>query len=217
MPGFAISGKEKGQNPNYKAEFHRAHRWMIEDIGVPMSSNSNNNVGGTQTRGGFNASGMASKGDLKLYAKSLKLPSLSFEEVKVNAGSLTYSFPKKAKWENVVVEFYDVYGLHQIFRDWQDKIWTPDEGMKIVDAYMGEPIFKLLDGQGKEQQKFTLKNSYPINVDHGELSYDSSDVKLLIVTYVFSHAVIEIKDRPTSSGPGPVPTAQDIISAAQGF
>lgn len=183
MPGFSIIGSEQ-QSPKNDAEFHRAHRWYIRNIGLPGAGGSS----GTRTRAG-------SAGDPKLYAHTLQLPSLSFEEEKISGGASNYyKIAKRAVWDNVTIKFYDVYGLYKIYRDWQDKIWTPDEGIKKASDYKGQPVFVLTDGQGNDSQIYTLINAYPINVNHGELSYTSNDIKLLTVTYSFDYATFELNN-----------------------
>jgi len=184
MPGFDISGN--GDSPSHKAEFHRAHRWSIVDIGAPPERAVTSASSPTSS-----ALNMVTK---SFYAKSLQLPTITFEEVKVKAGSVTYKFPKRAEWENVTVEFYDVYGLHSLFNNWMSRIWTARSGIGLASDFMGSPIFELSDGMGERKQKFTLLNAYPLSVKHSELSYASSEIKLLSIVYSYSHAEIELFD-----------------------
>ena len=183
MPGFNIPSKAGGggTGPSNKVEFHRQHRWMIESLGIP---------GGGSGKGS-GAQGVAAKA---LFAQSLQLPTLEFEQETIKAASLTYKVAKRAKWKNCIVKFYDVYGLHKKFEEWQKKIWSVDKGIQHAIDYKGEPIFVMVDGQGNPKQRYTLNGAYPLSIDHGELSYTSSEVKLLIVTYVYDFATIEFMD-----------------------
>jgi hypothetical protein len=175
MPGFSINGGGSGISPDNKAEFNRNHRWRIEKFGLPDGALAGN-AGGAR--------------NLKLYAKSIQLPSLTFEEEKIKGANSYYKIAKRAEWQDVTVKFYDVYGLHKLFRAWQDEIWTEDDGIKGPSNYKGEPQFLLLGGTGSINQFFTLHGAYPKKVDHGDLSYDNSDIKLITVTYSYDFATI---------------------------
>jgi hypothetical protein len=126
-----------------------------------------------------------------LYAQSLQLPELSFKEEKIEGASMVYWVASAAKWNKVVVKFYDLHGLHEIFKDWQDLIWNPKDGIKEATGYKGEPKFVLIDGKGEKKQTYTLIGAYPSNVTHGELSYERSEIKILEVTYTFDFAMRE--------------------------
>jgi hypothetical protein len=172
MPGFNIQGSGTGSNPNHKVEFHRVHRWIIEDLGT------------------------ASGGDpLRLYAQSVQLPSLTFDEEKIKSGaSITYKIAKKANWQDFTIKFYDVYGLYKLFDTWQKRIWNQDTGIGRADQYKRSVILLLTDGEGNEKQKYTAFGAYPKSITHGDLSYASSEVKLLTVTYSYDFATVEFKD-----------------------
>jgi hypothetical protein len=132
---------------------------------------------------------------LTLFAQSIQLPSLAFEEEKVAGGASNYyKIAKRATWENVTVKFYDVYGLYRIYKDWQDKIWTPQHGILPASEYKGTAEFALTDAEGEDIQNYRLINAYPVNVSHGDLSYTSADIKLLTVTYSFDYAEIKLED-----------------------
>ena len=183
MPGFKILGSETNAGPTNMQEFNRAHRWRILDIGFPVPA------------GGGAGSGPAADKLLGagLFAKSLQLPSLSFEEEKVAGGATTYyKIAKRALWENVTVTFYDTVSLYDIFKKWQDKIWTPEDGIKKASDYKGVATFLLTNNEGDRAQTFKLRNAYPSKIAHGELSYTNSDIKLLTVTYSYDFAEISI-------------------------
>ena len=174
MPGFTIDSQ--GSGPVNNIEFHRQHRWSIESLGIP---------------GDRPSSGATAR---KLYAQSLQLPSLEFEEESIKSPSTVYKVAKRANWKNCVVKFYDVYGLYEKFADWQNKIWNPAIGIGSASDYKGSPIFVLVDGAGNVQQRYTLMGAYPLSVDHGELSYTNSDIKILTVTYSYDYAETELND-----------------------
>ena len=184
MPGFRISQKELPDRAiDHKAEFLRQHRWLISDLGFPDSLSGDR----------------AGKNRLALYAKSIELPAVDFEELNIKGLSLDYKIAKKAKFDAVTIKLYDIYGLHKIFDEWQEKIWTPSEGIKPADEYKGEAVFNLLDGDGNNLRKYRLKGAYPKRVYHDPLSMSDSEIKLLSVTYSFDWAERELFDRPSQA------------------
>lgn len=175
MPGFVIGETASANSIDHKAEFHRAHRWRIEKLGVPIL----NQILFEKSR---------------LYAHTLELPSLSFEDEKVDGASLKYKFPKRAVWDNVSVSFYDVHGLHIGLREWQLEMWTPEEGLRPANEFKRSAKFTLTDGKGEVKQTYTLVGCYPTKISHSELSASSSEIKLIYITYAFDYATIEIED-----------------------
>lgn len=181
MPGFRISGA--GQSPQdftplNTSEFHRPHRWRIEDIGLPIAIGMNP--------------------EERFYAQSVQLPSLVFEEEKLKTGSsIHYKIAKKAEWQDIIIKFYDVYGLYEVYKKWQDAIWTQEEGIKPPSLYKGQPIISLTNNSGAVAQRYTMFGAYPKSITHGDLSYADSNIKLLTVTYAYDYAGVEFFDRQT--------------------
>src|SRR5574339_575327 len=110
MPGFNIGHGAGGFNePNSQVEIHRAHRWQIITLGSPDIQINRATL---------------------LYAKSLTLPGINIEEEIVDGASLKYKFAKMANWEDVSIEFYDVTGVFEDLRQWQDRVFTPETGIR---------------------------------------------------------------------------------------
>jgi len=172
MPGFRLAGRGQSPQdytPSNNSEFHRNHRWRIDDIGVPPT--------------------IAINPEERFYAQSVQLPSLVFEEEKLRTGSaINYKIAKKAEWQDVTIKFYDVYGLYEIYKDWQDAIWTQKEGIGSPSFYKGQPIISLTNAEGNVTQQYTMYGAYPKSITHGELSYADSIIKLLTVTYTYDYA-----------------------------
>lgn len=166
MPGFSIgNSSEDGIYPDARIESHRAHRWQIFKLG-PIDGRS-----------------------LPLiYTKSLKLPDISFDEELVDGASITYQFAKMVKYDDITITFYDVDGLYEQLIEWQKKIWTPEEGLKPANEYMDTCAFMIgqVDADGPSYI-LTAHNTWPKKVDHSELSYDRSDIKLITMTLACSH------------------------------
>jgi hypothetical protein len=180
VPGFSIQGGA-AFTPNSKAEFHRQHRWIIDNLGDP---------------------GMPIE---RLYAQSVQLPSLTFDEEQIKTGStITYKIAKKANWQDFTIKFYDVYGLHKLFENWQRKIWNQTGGIGKASDYKSQVIIKLTDGDGATKQTYTAHGAYPKSITHGDLSYTSNEIKLLTVTYSYDYAVMKFEDGGSDPSSGPV-------------
>jgi len=207
MPGFNIGGN--GSGPSNLIRLHREHRWEIMDLGIPAG------VSGVAQPGGRSGTiarspSQHTRNATKFYAKTLQLPSLSFENEEVKGAGHKYKFAREADWDDVTVTFYDTFGLYQQFKTWQDLIWTPENGIGLADIYKGHPSFALIDEQGKRIQRYNLKGAYPRKISHGDLSYTSSEVKLLSVTFSYDWAEIVLEDNDT--GPSSGPSASDVPS-----
>lgn len=174
MPGFAIFA---GDGPSNTPEVHRNHRWSIV-VDFPIGS------------GGSPAAERLGT----LYAQNVMIPELSFEEEKILGGSIEYKIAKKASWGDVTVKFYDVYGLYQSYREWQQLIWTPETGIGKASDYKGRVHINMLDGSGTVKQQYTLRGAYPKRISHGELSYTNSDLKILTIVFSYDFADIELSD-----------------------
>jgi hypothetical protein len=173
MPGFSIEGFAVADGaPRNTAELHREHRWRIDSVGIPPT--------------------VAIEPPGKFFAKSVQLPSLVFEEEKLKTGSsIDYKIAKLAGWQDFTIKFYDVYGLYRTYQAWQEAIWTPEEGIKAPSDYKGQPIISLTDASGEAVQTYTAFGAYPKSITHGDLSYESSNIKLLTVTYSYDYAQVE--------------------------
>jgi hypothetical protein len=172
MPGFNIGGGAGGNNePNSQVEILRSHRWQIVTLGSPDIRINRATL---------------------LYAKSLSLPGFSVEEEVVNGASLKYKFAKMVNWEDVSIEFYDVVGVFDDLKQWQDKVWTPATGIQPANSYKFRASFALTDGTGFNdgagvEEAFTLHGAWPKQLSHSPLSYESSELKLvsLVLSYDF--------------------------------
>lgn len=164
MPGFFIVTGEKDSQPN-TIETLRQHRWRIAQLGM-----------------------IKTPADLYL-AKELQLPNFSVNQDTVEGASLEYKYAKNISWEDVTISFYDTVGLLFLLKDWRDKVWTPEDGLKDAGSYKDECIFHMQDGLGTDLITVKLINAWPKKIAHGPLSYTSSEIKYLQITLAYDWAV----------------------------
>jgi hypothetical protein len=160
MPGFIIEGSEK-ESVKINKDIKRAHRWRIFKFGP---------------------AGAIGTDDL-LFAKSVTMPTIAFEEHNVLGGSIPYKFATRPAFGDLVVAFYDLIGLEPKVRSWQNKVWDPQKGIGMANDYKDTVILYLTDGKGEQSDNaWKFINAWPKVINHGELLYDSSEFKLLTVT-----------------------------------
>jgi hypothetical protein len=186
MPGFKIGDKDGGGNPGdansadsklLGKDVKRSHRWRI----VKLGTIDNNPI--------------LSQDEL-LFAKSVTMPNIGFEEHYVLGGSIAYKFATRPEFGDLVLAFYDLDGIEPKIRRWQELVWRPAQGVGVANEYKDEVILYLTDGFGEPvDDAWKFINAWPKIINHGELVYDSSDFKLITMT--ISYDWIEY---PTTSG-----------------
>jgi hypothetical protein len=170
MPGFNIAGGNNPSDPSITVgqfrDVHRAHRWKIERLGGLTTGDQG----------------------VSLYAKTLQLPAYNIEEEVVPGGAVKYKFAKMVNWEDVNISFYDIHGLSGALYVWQLKVFGEGEGIGLATDYKQDSVFRLIDGQGNNADGYVLIGSWPKNISHSPLSYETSDLKLINMTLSYDFA-----------------------------
>lgn len=165
MPGF--NGTSQASGPSNKADNPlRSYRWHIEQLGDIRL------------------------GNVTRQAKACTFPGfqIGLERFK-SRSALVYKFAESVDWKDVTVTFYDTAEVYRQIDAWYQRIWTPSQGLAPAENYKRDSIFVATNNLGVAQERFTLRNSFPINVDHGNLSYESNEMKILTVTLVYDFAL----------------------------
>lgn len=175
MPGFIIVGDElESQRANQA--FRRANWWIVEELGpiaIPVPG--------------------------EIIAKTLTLPGYSTDEQIITGASIKYKFAHIINWDDVTVTFYDTREIFNEIIKWRNLVHKssdkgPATGISPADSYKARSKMSLVDPDGIPEFQFTLFNSWPKSVSHSELSYESSEVK--IVSLVLSYDWANEKDKP---------------------
>jgi len=190
MPGFRIGPNADDINSvAFEKDVKRAHRWRIYKFGSDILGNP-----------------ILTPNEM-LFAKSVEMPTIGFSEKEVLGGSIAYKFATQPKFSDLVVAFYDLEGLEPKIREWQSLVWGTDRGVGKPNDYKSEVQLYLTDGRGNPvDSSWLFKNAWPKIINHGELTYDSSEFKLITVTV--SYDWIEYPEVGAASGGviGPVAT-----------
>jgi len=164
MPGFNIGPNSNGLTNQVEMLFN--HRWLITMCGS-MSRDST------------------------IVAKECSLPSLKIEQQDILAGSTTYKFAKSAKWDDVEIIFYDNGSIIKDLTLWSEMVYSNADGIgkhSKNGGYKKKCEIGLLDGQGGILNKHILHNAWPKSINHGKLTYTSSDIKLITLVLAFDYA-----------------------------
>lgn len=164
MPGFKIGGA--GDGPSSGIETLRQHRWLITKLGPIGTENL-------------------------LVARDLVLPEYRIDRQEILGGLIYYKFAKSVKWEDISVTFYDTGKILDELCKWKQLVYDNSSGIKKHSpngGYKQDCIFELLDGTGSPLNTITAKNAWPASIAQGQLSYTSTEIKVVTVTLAYDFA-----------------------------
>lgn len=164
----------------------------VQGIGDPKGGSSTQEFAYTYTWKIFEMFGSAATGDsdLLVNAKDVTLPTFSVGIETQQGASLEYKFAKNVSYDDVKVTFYDaIYpSLLDLMIKWRKTVWTDEVGLKTAEQYKKNSRFDILGPSGVEVSRWNLIGSWPSTIRHGELTYTSSDVKIVEVTVTYDYA-----------------------------
>jgi hypothetical protein len=159
MPGFKIGNQ--GDGPNATAEVFRTHRFILNSF-----------LGKPGNKPPFD------------MLKDVDLPDRIIEEIQIKTPGATYKFGKQLGYTDLKLVFYIPKDLLSKLEEMFDDVGNNKTGIQDFNTYMDEVVLTM---QLKEQDfKFTFKNAWIGNISYGQLSYGSSELKLVTITVKFS-------------------------------
>lgn len=128
--------------------------------------------------------------NLLLNAKDITTPTFSVGIENHQGASLEYKFAKNVSYDDVKVVFYDVVGMIKIFKEWRQSVWTSFSGLKSPNEYKKRSSLAIYPPNWDidKGELWTLIGSWPSVIRHGELTYTSSDVKIVEITVTYDYA-----------------------------
>ena len=124
-----------------------------------------------------------------LALKECKLPTFTVEEEKVLGSSVEYKFAKKVNWDDISVTWYDNFGLLNVMKTWMNSVFTLTRGIALASSYKKETKILVYTPSNSSRQTYTLNQSWPKSIKFGDLSYTSSDIKMVEATISYDYAV----------------------------
>lgn len=173
MPGFRVN--DLGSGPVATVQPFYSYTWEI-----------------------LNLFGTNARDSALVYARECTLPTFTANKEIVEGASLIYKYASHIEWEDCRIVFYDVpvsgKTLEDELTEWRERIWTPEEGLKEAansNGYKKESRISNFNMDESIRQTWVLKGSWPQQIRSGELSYATSDIKLVEVNVVYDWAVRE--------------------------
>jgi hypothetical protein len=169
MPGFIINtvGGHRKAAPS-TAEYYYSYFWDIKEI--------------------FQGIIPGPIHDTIVHAESASLPTFTVDKEIVQGGSLNYKYAKNATWEDIKITWYDTKGFIDVVKKWRSMVWTEEDGIKQANEYKRDTTLSVYLPTGKTEVDWALYNSWPSVIRHGELTYVSSNAKIVEVTITYDWA-----------------------------
>ncbi len=178
MPGFMVEADYGGMPgkpiTRTKLQFYYNYTWDISSL--------------------FGTTGYTSLQPV-ICLRDATLPSFTVNKETKQGASLEYKFAKSVTWDDIKVSWYDSEGMLQIVRTWRQSVWTPEAGLKMAAEYKQPSVINSFLPTGGMENRWELHNSWPSQIKYGDLTYTSSEVKLVDVVITYDWA----EERPAST------------------
>lgn len=170
MPGFNICGS--GNGPSAAIELRRKHRWHFETLG----------------RG----SGQFSQQEL-LILMTAQRPSFKFDEPDMHHDQEVARFAGKQDWETVSLTWYDAEqdpdvsnGIYQ----WLESVVNfATANVNPPSVYKRQGTLNMHNGQGIATESWLMCNTWPKEVNWGELDYSATEICTIEAVMRFDRAL----------------------------
>lgn len=185
MPGFRV-GSEGGNNDTFGVSlsdrFKYTYTWEIDRLQDEVV-------------------GMADSRYL-VYAKDVSLPAFNVSMERHIGSSLEYKFAKSVSYDDIKISFYDTQDLYKKLKQWRQSVYDWQTGIKTPEQYKKNSTIKIYDPTWQDSKgvvgidneavsyAYDLVGSWPSVIRHGDLTYTSSDVKIVEVTLTYDFAVV---------------------------
>lgn len=188
MPGFVIGGEggpaRTSLGPN--RDWLRSHRFQLVNF--------------------FGQKAVSSTADASdsapefVMVKDVVMPDKKMSMLKVKTPGTTYSFASQAEYTDLKITFYGSRALLTKCYQMADKVHNTREGLRDYHQYKGELVFRLFDHFTRPFSiagltvpipvtasgiEYSYKNAYISHVQHGQVSYTSSEIMSITATVPF--------------------------------
>lgn len=186
MPGFKLETGPTGALDT--AAFYTQYTWKVDFNKLKFLYEESTN---------------GARKESLVYLKDATLPAMTVAKEHVMGASLEYKFAKSVAWDDVTLTWYDSVGLLGNIIKWRESVWTASGGLqpasyyKIDTALMCYTDYDIASDDGNDDnsgytQEYTLIGSWPSAIKHGNLSYTTSDIKVIEITLTYDWAEIKV-------------------------
>lgn len=133
------------------------------------------------------------------FVKVANRPQLDIDEQEIHFLNDIQYIPGKGRWQPMSVTYYDV--AHEDMRplyEWVLDIYNFNEGYESgnlsqseKEGWAGTGILTVLDGCGRDIERWSFKDVWPNSINFGDLDYSVSDECNIELTFRFSKAKLE--------------------------
>lgn len=121
-------------------------------------------------------------------------PGLGFKEMEAQHLIETVYYPSKPEWKPLSLTLYDLKTARHPVIEWYKKLydaeagtWTPSATAQLKQ----KATIEIYDGAGTAIETWVLENTYPQNIEFGELDMGSSDFLTVELTLRYDRAYQE--------------------------
>lgn len=175
MPGFIVNGDRDtqladGLNPlPSNLEYYYTYTWSI-----PMMLGESRHV---------------------VSLRDVTLPVLTVNKEVAKGAYFDYQYAASVSYSDVQVTWYDSEGLFKLLIEWRRSVFDyAGDGIReaieykkdtIINSYLADYSSDSTKLGSREYQQYKLVNSWPSTIKYGDLTYTTSDVKMVSVTLTY--------------------------------
>ncbi|MCK9557748.1 MAG: phage tail protein [Candidatus Cloacimonetes bacterium] len=113
---------------------------------------------------------------------------------------MVYKYAGMVTWEDIRVTFYDMVisgssgselKVSTILQNWRKKVWSSKTGLASPTDYKKDSTIYVYNLDWTTKSTWILHGSWPSVVKEGDLTYTSTDVKVIEVTISYDWAELD--------------------------
>lgn len=128
-------------------------------------------------------------------AKDATLPSYTATKEEVPGAAINYKYASGIQWDDVKITFYHIRAggtdVLSVLHRWRANVWTPELGLQPANKYKANSKITVYGNDWEYVYAWKLIGSWPQSIKEGDLTYTSSDVKVVEVVVSYDWAEIE--------------------------
>ena len=124
---------------------------------------------------------------ITLLLKDATTPTFTAAKESYISASLEYKFAKSVTWDDIKLTWYDT-GMISHIRQWRESVWTENNGLAPASNYKKRTKLRCFTPSVDEHFGWILYGSWPSSIRSGDLTYTSSDAKIVEVTVTYDYA-----------------------------
>lgn len=168
MPGFRVGFETGDVNRSLPAttKFYYNYTWEIPEILGTVSNRFNQLIA----------------------LRDMTTPAFTANKETFISTSVEYKYAKSITWEDVKITFYDTEGLINIIKSWRSSVWKETHGLMSASGYKKNTNIRCFLPDDTKGYGWKLIGSWPSSIRSGDLTYTSSDVKVVEVNLTYDYA-----------------------------